>query len=627
MLGLFLCGLVVAAVPEIQRLTRSPEVAGNVLVAAIVGICSFTNYYIGGAGAPSLYWLIPGVVVALILVKRAHAFSWLGLAVAVVWAYYLCPPDALPRSFLTPLGSRTLQTFSASGLAILLFSIIWSFERAKNRMRAELGQVNHDLSCAKVRAEAAHQKTRLILDNVGQGFLILDRAGRVGDVRSASVDGFLAVSDGASFADTLRQDSPEAATLFDLNWNQILDAFLPLEMAIDQLPKRVVLRGRHVGVDYQPLLEADALAYMIVILTDVTNGVERERAEQAERESLSVLRQVMSDGPRFTEFLAEGAALVDSLVEGSVPFTVERRNLHTLKGISGFHGLGCVVERCHDLETKQADTGEPLDPSDRAALGQLWQRATGFFASLVGAHVAETIELSRTEHAAFVERVKRGLPHSALCAEASSWTLEPLEKRLHAVGEQAKVLAQRLGKGEIQIVIDSGAVRQSREAWRAFWSAFSHAVRNAIDHGLEPTDERVALGKSRAGSIELRSYVSRDRYVIEIADDGRGIDWGAVATKARDLGLTCVGRSDLEERLFDDGFSTAPRTTAVSGRGIGMGVLRAATHARGGHIQVESTSGSGTRIRFVFPANDVMAPNRANTDQDQPLAEGHARPP
>ncbi len=496
--------------------------------------------------------------------------------------------------------------------------------RLHKKLQTRLQERTQELEAARIRAEDAHEKTRLILDNVGQGFLMLDRAGRVTDVRSASVGWFLEMREGASFADILRQHSRDAGALLEANWEQLLDGYLPLEVVIDQMPKRVRLRGRHVGIEYRPLLEADALSQMIVILTDRTSEVERERAEQAEREMLSVLEHVVRDRVRLAEFLAEGTALVESLVEGSDPLEWERRTLHTLKGTAGCYGLISVVERCHELETKQADTGEPLAAADRAELGELWRRATGFFASLLETHVPERIVLSTTEHQAFVERIEQRVPHSVLSIDARSWALEPLENRLRAIGEEAKRLAQRLGKGEIRVLVEAGTVRQRSEAWRPFWSAFTHAIRNAIDHGLESEQERRELGKPAVGSLELRCRLWHDRYVIELADDGRGVDWDAVAAKARARGLPCERRSDLEARLFEGGLSTAAGVTAVSGRGIGMGALRAATLARGGHLQVESTRGGGTSIRFVFPARDVIDPNPIGEDQDR--GEASRRP-
>jgi signal transduction histidine kinase len=625
MIGLAACGVAVGLVPEIQRVTRSPEIAGNVLVGTIIGVCALTSYYTGGSAAPALNWLIPAAVVALILVRPRHAFAWLGVVIAIVWGYYAFPGEALPKSFLKPAGLGALLAVSTSGLAVLLFSISWSFDRAKERMRGELAAANDGLALAKARAEEAHGKTKLILDNVGQGFLILDRSGRVGDVRSASVGSFLSVGDGMSFEELLRQGSEDTAALFALNWEQILDGALPIECSVEQLPKRVVLQDRHVSIGYRPLLNAggDALDHMIVILTDITSDIQRERAETAEREALSVFRQVMSDRSRFAEFLGEGASLIASLVEATAPLEVERRNLHTLKGICGFHGLGSVVNRCHELETKQADTDEPLDAIDRTELAELWRCATQSFASLVGTHVARTIELSRTEHAAFIERIERGSPHSALRAEAQSWALEPLEKRLHAVGEQARALAKRLGRGDIRVVTDGGDLRQCGDAWRTFWSAFAHAVRNAVDHGLEPEDERLAQGKPALGTLELRTYVRRDRFVVEIADDGRGIDWDAVAVKAATRGLACESRADLEQRLYDDGFSTATVTTHVSGRGVGMGALRVATEERGGVIEIESQRSRGTTMRFAFPQRDVVQ-RHSMTGQDSSSAEERA---
>lgn len=89
--------------------------------------------------------------------------------------------------------------------------------------------------------------------------------------------------------------------------------------------------------------------------------------------------------------------------------------------------------------------------------------------------------------------------------------------------------------------------------------------------------------------------------VIEVEDDGRGVDWARVRDKARAMGVACETLDDLQRALFEEKLSTAAEVSEVSGRGVGMGALREATRALGGEVTVTSTHGGGTKVRMVFP--------------------------
>jgi len=142
--------------------------------------------------------------------------------------------------------------------------------------------------------------------------------------------------------------------------------------------------------------------------------------------------------------------------------------------------------------------------------------------------------------------------------------------------------------------------------WAPFWSALVHAVRNAVDHGIEPPELRVGAGKPRRPRLAFEATRLRGRLAISISDDGRGVDWAAVRDKAKRLGLAHETPGDLERALFADGFSTAASATQTSGRGVGMAALRAAAAALGGTLELEGQLGAGTTLRFLFPEADAQ---------------------
>jgi two-component system, chemotaxis family, sensor kinase CheA len=133
-----------------------------------------------------------------------------------------------------------------------------------------------------------------------------------------------------------------------------------------------------------------------------------------------------------------------------------------------------------------------------------------------------------------------------------------------------------------------------------------HLVRNAISHGIEPPEQRLAAGKPADGTIRLAATTAGEAVILEIADDGRGIDLSSVAQRARSLGLVVPDDGGLDSRALLDiicasGFSTRDEADRASGRGVGMAVVRDTVEGLGGMLAVESRPGRGTTFRMTLP--------------------------
>lgn len=133
----------------------------------------------------------------------------------------------------------------------------------------------------------------------------------------------------------------------------------------------------------------------------------------------------------------------------------------------------------------------------------------------------------------------------------------------------------------------------------------THIIRNSLDHGIESKDERVKTGKPAKGQIKLKAYHSGSEIFIEIQDDGRGIDPKKIKEKALKKGLidsdTILTEELINEIIFTPGFSTANAVTEVSGRGVGMDVLRKAINQLRGEIEIKSAQGKGTKVIIKLP--------------------------
>lgn len=132
----------------------------------------------------------------------------------------------------------------------------------------------------------------------------------------------------------------------------------------------------------------------------------------------------------------------------------------------------------------------------------------------------------------------------------------------------------------------------------------THLVRNSLDHGIEVTEKRIAIGKPAQGTITLRAFHQGGSIVIEVSDDGAGLNRAKILTKAKERGLPVNdGMTDQEvwSLIFEAGFSTAETVTDVSGRGVGMDVVKRNIQSMGGRIDIESALGVGTRISIRLP--------------------------
>jgi len=453
----------------------------------------------------------------------------------------------------------------------------------------------------KVAARTADM--RLLLDNVDQGFLTLDQDGIIADERSAVVDRwFGAVKGGDRWTDYIGRVSEDTATWFELAWESLQDGFMPVEVSLDQLPKKLEHEDRHYAFEYKPLFlpGGEELDKLLIMVHDVTADVEREQAEAVQREMMIVVDRILRDRGGFLEFFQEASALIDRITVERDDVVLTKRHIHTLKGNCALFGLKSISGLCHVLEQQMIEEDRNLTETERRMLSRDWSELSSRLAHIIGDR-PPAFEIEEDEVDELFGALVRRVSRRELAEMMVRWKGEPMTKRLPCLAERAQRLAQRLGKGDINVEVEPGDIRLPREVWSKFWSAFVHVIRNAVDHGLETPDDRLAAGKSEVGTLTLATYVEEKDFVIEVADDGKGINWDAVADKARSQGMPCDVRDDLIAALLSDGVSTAERVTDTSGRGVGMAAIAAACADQGGFVTVESEPGQGTSWQFRFP--------------------------
>ncbi|MBC7976392.1 MAG: Hpt domain-containing protein [Myxococcales bacterium] len=506
--------------------------------------------------------------------------------------------------------SRVSRTTLIAGLAgaVLGALVILFFTRQVSLRDHQLNDYAHNLE-QKVEArtrelDERNRGMRLVLDNVAQGFITVDLAGVMASERSAIVDRWFGEpADDVTFSAYLASHSTDLVTWFELGMEGIRDGYMPLELCLDQMPKRFTAGAKTFDIKYSPILNEGKLERLLVIISDVTEQIIREHGERDQRELVALFQRITADRAGFDEFLEEAAGLVGSLAMPGDPL-VERRTIHTLKGNCAIYGLEIYAELCHRIESELVDTAEPISATQRAALAEGWHQVTMKMAKLLGDSRRNIVELEFAELARVIEKAKQGMASRELATVLTSWSHEPVARRFERLAKHATSLARGLGKGDVEVVISDEGIRLDTSRWVAFWSAMVHGVRNAVDHGIEDPAVRALAGKPVRPTLTFRATRARGRVIITMSDDGGGVNWDKVRERAGRAGLPAVSQLDLEHALFADGFSTRDQASETSGRGVGMAALRDAVMALGGTIQLESTTGEGTTLRFQFPEAD-----------------------
>jgi two-component system chemotaxis sensor kinase CheA len=164
-------------------------------------------------------------------------------------------------------------------------------------------------------------------------------------------------------------------------------------------------------------------------------------------------------------------------------------------------------------------------------------------------------------------------------------------------------VSARLGK-KVHLRTHGQETELDKELIELLIDPLTHVVRNAIDHGIESPEERVRGGKPEAGTLNMRATHRGGSVIIEVSDDGRGLDRERIVAKARELGMPVEDSwSDVQvwDVIFEAGFSTAKEVTNLSGRGVGMDVVRRNIASLGGAVSLSSKKGEGTTVTIQLP--------------------------
>jgi two-component system chemotaxis sensor kinase CheA len=191
--------------------------------------------------------------------------------------------------------------------------------------------------------------------------------------------------------------------------------------------------------------------------------------------------------------------------------------------------------------------------------------------------------------------------------------MQPVSNVFSKMPRMVRDLAQMLHR-RVRLQMEGQETELDKSLLEAIKDPLTHAIRNSLDHGIEPPDVREANGKDPEGTLRLRALQEGSHVIIEVSDDGAGIGVERVRAKAIERGLISADRAallserELLQLIFLPGFSTAAAVTNVSGRGVGMDVVRTNVEKIGGKVEIDSRAGKGTTLRLRIPLTLAIIP-------------------
>ena len=488
-----------------------------------------------------------------------------------------------------------------------------SYAEAEDRLI--VASRNIDISSAEL--SRARDAVTSMVDSLTEGYLVVSERGVCDGVFSrVSTEIFEKSPAGLHLFDILRLtgDVREEAE----GWLQLAfaDRLGPTEMT--ELGPHAFTNGagKQYRLSYGLIRAGGAVTGLIVIAADVTEELEAKRVADARVEEAKLITKLIEDKESFQSFARLAREVLDNVRALSVLDAADRDqfrfDLHTLKGGAASFFLHEVETCIHkvELELRAApeadlDLVKEMAARVRAQLDQMIQRHQTVLGG--GEDWLDQMTVKKSVIFDLVEAgLRQNVPEAFLDQMLAETSGVDVGQWLSSFESTVQVAARRLGKN-VELVIEGETTRVPLAPYRRFFASLVHIFRNAVDHGIESTDDRVALGKVPRARITVRHggpTPEHNGWWLSISDDGRGID--VPALRARYVASGRADAADLPEAelldlLFDKSISTKTEISETSGMGVGMSALGQTLSALGVRREITTEHGRGTTVKFLMP--------------------------
>ncbi|MBN1971856.1 MAG: chemotaxis protein CheX [Candidatus Delongbacteria bacterium] len=398
------------------------------------------------------------------------------------------------------------------------------------------------------------------------------------------------------------------------------------------LPKEINYNEKHLKIEFKKIMEFTSISKekFMVIISDQTKQKTLEIEMEKERNILNmVIKSVVDYNDlmymirQYENFCGDYIYnLKDSTKIFDRVYSEVMRRIHTFKGNFSQLGMVNLAPNLHKAEEKIGLAFEKGEFHDNASFSKFlneipftsWlnQDMSILYGILSVSFFSQDSKLilykDRLEQ--LITNVKTILPQfesKLIEAEIKKLARKPFRRMILPLVEYTEKLAENYGKNLDEVFIEGGDFFVEIEKFSGFCKSLIHIVRNAVIHGIEEPEERAESSKPEAGNISILIEKKADEIIVEISDDGRGLNIDIIketAIKNKIINSHELNRmNDVEilNLIFTDGFSTSEDIDEVSGRGVGMGAVIDELNKLGGNVKIESIVGSGTKFFFSIP--------------------------
>jgi PAS domain S-box-containing protein len=425
-------------------------------------------------------------------------------------------------------------------------------------------------------------------------------------------------------------------------WDLVKD-LLPKQLKYLRPGSDATSELRDLKFEWCPIIVDGSVLKVMVVCIDITEQKKLEEAmvkqEAEHNEQLELISQLINlPSEIVSQFVSDSKRMLVGL-KGNLGKIKDQamddenkqdmmRTMHTLKGSARQFGLRSVQTTAHEIESKVL-ANAAFDEALLIEFGHL-EKALGdvhtFYDKTTSGKPSSTSEgeqisvpLRKIEFLLDTFPLEKRRTHTDTVFNAVHWLLRaPIKPLFDNLTKLAQSLAEDLGK-EVHVEMIGAEVQIDSRLAGPLSDAFLHVVRNTMDHGAEPPDERESLGKPRPANLTLSLSLQEDHFLFEISDDGRGVNVEKVKERAVSRGLISAEAvktakdEDVVQYIFLPGFSTKDQATELSGRGVGMDVVKEVIEKKlGGEVRMYSKPGQGTRLTASVPIFALMKPAHPN---------------
>ena len=359
--------------------------------------------------------------------------------------------------------------------------------------------------------------------------------------------------------------------------------------------------------------------------TDISELIQAQKEAEKEKANSQFILKVIKQKKSFQTYFSESNRLFKEFLEStkSAPgfwnLDLVFRLLHTLKGGAASFSVKNVAEIAHHLESQvlQLQTEpdqfnrEDWDVSEQKFIHEFKEfqsEAQELLGTSTSQAQVEKVELPKTQLIQIIDLLSFWSKTKDFSESLKNeYLTESLLESFASYEYLIQSTAEQLGKKIQPLVYANPQFRWSAEPYTAFLSTLVHVFRNAIDHGLETPEERIAAGKPEAGTIEIHAKTHQNMIELVITDDGKGISKERIEKKMLEKGIPTEHLSEKQilMQIFEAQFSTKDQVTDLSGRGVGLDAVKFEVEKLGGKVDLETHLGKGTKFKFLLPVQEA----------------------